>query len=106
MVDRNKDENIVTVAASLEASAVARSRFTVVDPNWISGPPSLPSRISLKLRHGPKLIEASIRPLPPSEEGKERLGIEMDESDRGVAPGQFAVLYEGDVCLGGAMVSD
>lgn len=106
VVDRNRDENIVTVAASVEASAVARNRFTVVDPNWISGEPVLPSRISLKLRHGPKLIDASIRQLPRSEDGKERLEIEMDESDRGVAPGQFAVLYDGDVCLGGAMIED
>jgi tRNA (5-methylaminomethyl-2-thiouridylate)-methyltransferase len=106
VVDRNKDDNVVTVAGSLEASTVARNQFVAVDPNWISGPPILPSRFSLKLRHGPKLIDAAVRLLPPTEDGKEQLQVEMDESDRGVAPGQFAVIYDGDVCLGGAMVSD
>lgn len=104
VVNRNKDENIITVAGSLEAATVARNRFTIVDPNWISGRPALPGRISLKLRHGPKLTDAAIRPLAPSEDGQERLEILMDESDRGVAPGQFSVLYDGDICLGGGMI--
>jgi tRNA-specific 2-thiouridylase len=106
VVNRNKEENVITVAGSLDALSAARNRFTVVNPNWISGPPELPSRITLKLRHGPKLTAASISPLPPSADGRERLEIVMDESDRGVAPGQFSVLYDGDVCLGGAMIEE
>lgn len=106
VVDRNKDENLLTVAGSLEASSVARSRFTAIDPHWISGAPDFPAALSLKLRHGPKIIGATVSFLPPSEDGKERLDIQMDESDRGLAPGQFSVLYDGDVCLGGAMISE
>jgi len=103
VVEKNMDENIVMVAGSLEAVAVARKSFTVVNPNWISGRPEFPARLTLKLRHGPKLIGALVRPLP-GDGSLERLEIEMDESDRGLAPGQFAVLYDGDVCLGGAMI--
>jgi tRNA-specific 2-thiouridylase len=73
-----------------------------VNPNWISGRPELPSRLTLKLRHGPKLIGATVS--SPADETKDRLEIEMDESDRGLAPGQFAVFYNGDICLGGAMI--
>jgi tRNA-specific 2-thiouridylase len=62
----------------------------------------MPARLTLKLRHGPKLISATVRSL--RDNGKEKLGIEMDESDRGLAPGQFAVLYDGEICLGGAMI--
>ncbi|MCK5737293.1 MAG: tRNA 2-thiouridine(34) synthase MnmA, partial [Spirochaetaceae bacterium] len=104
VVEKNMDENIVIVAGSMEAVAVARNKFTVVNPNWISGRPELPARLTLKLRHGPKLIGASVRPMTSTEDGKEKMEIEMDESDRGLAPGQFAVLYDGDVCLGGAMI--
>jgi tRNA U34 2-thiouridine synthase MnmA/TrmU len=30
----------------------------------------------------------------------------MDRADRGVAPGQFGVLYDGEVCLGAGMILD
>ena len=58
----------------------------------------------MKLRHGPKLISGRIKSINPSEDGLERLCVDMDESDRGIAPGQFAVFYDGDQCLGGAMI--
>ena len=35
-----------------------------------------------------------------------RLEVKMDEPDRGVAAGQFAVFYDGDVCLGGGMIAE
>lgn len=104
VVERNREENVVTVAGSPAASAVARDTFTVVNPNWISGPPELPARVELKLRHGPKLTGADVKEIAPSEDGLQRLEIRMDEGDRGIAPGQFAVLYDGDICLGGAMM--
>jgi tRNA-specific 2-thiouridylase len=97
------DENTVTVAGSPDAAASARCAFSVVSPHWISGEPES-GRVQLKLRHGPKIIDANIRPLEPAADGSARLAVTMDEPDRGLAPGQFSVFYDGDVCLGGAMI--
>ncbi len=90
VVAKNMDENTVTVAGSPDAAASARCAFSVVSPHWISGEPES-GRVQLKLRHGPKIIDANIRPLEPAADGSARLAVTMDEPDRGLAPGQFSV---------------
>jgi tRNA-specific 2-thiouridylase len=32
------------------------------------------------------------------------LKVKLDNSDSGIAPGQFAVFYDEDVCLGGGVI--
>jgi len=102
VVAKNHKENTVTIARGMNMDAWACTSFFTGRPNWISGPPR-DTRVNLKLRHGPKTVSATIKNLG-SEQG-ERLRVDMYEPDRGVAPGQFAVFYQEDVCLGGAMIA-
>jgi tRNA U34 2-thiouridine synthase MnmA/TrmU len=32
------------------------------------------------------------------------LSVKLDRSDNGIAPGQFAVFYDDNVCLGGGVI--
>ncbi len=104
VIDRDVKKNIVFVGHEAVAEKAAVSRFNVVRPNWIAGPPIFPARLSLKLRHGPRLIRANVSLSSSPQEGLVRLSVQMDEADRGIAPGQFAVFYKDDLCLGGAMI--
>lgn len=103
VVARNQGENTVTVGHASQAIDVAVSQFSVTNPNWISGRPKIPANVTIKLRHGPKLIAGHIASYSQSRNPC-RLLVCMEESDRGVAPGQFSVFYNEDVCLGGAMI--
>jgi tRNA-5-taurinomethyluridine 2-sulfurtransferase len=77
----------------------ARDAFEVADCRWIATPPS-GSRLELKLRHGPQRIGCEIE---PSDNG---LRVRMDKADPGVAPGQYAIFYEGDCCLGAGVITE
>ena len=98
VTDKNLDQNIIYVSSSMNVLDQKRDQFTVCEPNWISGKPE-GDNLSLKLRHGPRLNNCSVKWI-----SDDRLEVTMDEGDKGVAPGQFAVFYDGEICLGGAKI--
>lgn len=73
------------------------------DAHWIgSAPAGLEAGIdvAVKIRYRQADQPASIRPA-----GDGRLEVTFDTPQRAVAPGQFAVFYDGDRCLGGAVIT-
>jgi tRNA-specific 2-thiouridylase len=76
----------------------SRDELVVADPNWIAGAPEK-HELQLKLRHGPVIVPCTISPLENN-----RIAVKMAEKDTGVAPGQFSVFYDGDVCLGHGVI--
>ena len=56
-------------------------------------------RVEAKLRYRSAAVGASVRPV---EDGFE---LELDEAAHGVAPGQVAVLYDGDAVVGAGVIS-
>jgi tRNA-specific 2-thiouridylase len=71
------------------------------DVNWLSiAPPARPLRGAVKIRYRHQEAPATLTPLP---EG--RVAVEFDAPQRAITPGQAAVFYDGDVCLGGAWIA-
>ena len=77
------------------------SRVVIADRfNWISGEtPEGDIRCSAKIRYRHKEQPASATVLP---DGKVK--ILFDEPQRAITPGQSAVLYDGDIVLGGGII--
>lgn len=94
---RDRDRAVVVTHA--EHLADHRRRvFRVGDVNWI-GPIPEGERFQVRLRHGERLWWATV-----SGVGGPELEITLDEGDPGIAAGQFAVLYQGERCLGGGPI--
>jgi tRNA-specific 2-thiouridylase len=77
-----------------------RTTLAVRGVNWVSiAPPARDLRASVKIRYRHLEAAARVRPL----EGG-RAEVVFEEPQRAVTPGQAAVFYDGDVCLGGGWI--
>ena len=67
--------------------------------HWLISAPSEPLRCTVKVRYRQADQLATLQPLSNGS-----ACIAFDEPQRAVTPGQYAVIYEGDRCLGGAVI--
>jgi tRNA-specific 2-thiouridylase len=75
---------------------LGRDNLTAKRVSWIQGLPSEgPFHAEVKIRYKAKPAPALITPL-----AEDRIAVQFDEPLRDIAPGQGAVMYQGDVCLG------
>ena len=80
--------------------AGGRTECTVGRMNWVSiAEPSTPIRAEVKIRYRSQPALAQIVPIENS-----RIKIIFDEHQFGITPGQAAVLYSGDLVLGGGII--
>ena len=72
------------------------------DINWLAGaPPSGPIPAQVKIRYKAKGVEALVE-----DGGNGRVHVHFQEPVFGITAGQGAVFYDGDVCLGGGIITD
>ena len=99
VVRKDIHDNILYVTHRSHRGERALSRFTVSRPNWICGVPDRHD-VQVKIRHGPRVVRCRI-----ASTGSNALAVQMAEADPGVAPGQSAVFYDGETCLGGGVIA-
>ena len=71
------------------------------DAHWIAGaPPALPARLAAKTRY--RMPDAACTIAAAGGQGS--LDAHFDAPQWAPTPGQYLVLYDGDVCLGGGVI--
>jgi tRNA (5-methylaminomethyl-2-thiouridylate)-methyltransferase len=98
VVGKDLVENRLFVSHAERYLNHARQQFTVGAMHWIAGPPQR-ADLQTKLRHSPHLEPCVLRPL---EDG--RWEVCLAHKDQGVAPGQSAVFYDGEMCVGAGVI--
>lgn len=99
VVKKDTKKNEIFISHGEHFELLARDTFMIGKMHWITGEASSKRELLVKIRHGEKMYPATIECL----EG-ERVQVTLKEKDPGVAEGQFAVLYDGEVCLGGGVI--
>jgi tRNA-specific 2-thiouridylase len=97
VMDKHHPDNALIVSQNgqdllsgwLSASAV----------NWLVPTPTLPMRCAAKVRY-----RQSDQPCGVAVRADGRLLVRFDSPQRAVTAGQYVCFYDGDVCLGGAMI--
>lgn len=95
VVGKNMNNNEVYVSQNMNDEAMWRTEIDLQGIHWINGAPVGSDNLHVRLRHRGKLLSARL-------DGTKLI---LREQERAVAPGQSAVIYAGDECLGGGIVA-
>ena len=97
----NKDiENNTLVVGPRKA--LNRQELTALDTNWISGnAPRNETPVQIKIRYKAQPISGCVSNL-----GQGKTYVRFNEPVFGITPGQGAVFYHNEICLGGGVIAD
>jgi tRNA-specific 2-thiouridylase len=100
VVGKDIEKNVVIVQQGSDHPALYRSSLTATEGSWVSGqPPALPFRCHAKIRYRQPDQECVIEKI---EDG--RIFVSFPMPERAITPRQSIVFYDGEICLGGAVI--
>ena len=100
VVEKDLEKNQLLVAQGSDHPALFHSQLKTGKAHWINQPPSeemIHCQAKIRYRQADQLCEVRV-----NSDGS--LDVEFDEPQRAVTPGQSLVLYQGEQCLGGAVI--
>ena len=98
---KNMAKNEVYVTDDLQDENLWTDNFLIESVQWIDQKPGSNDKLQVRTRHRGELVE--IKNLVEISEFKWRL--ETAEPIRAITPGQSAVIYRKDECLGGGIIA-
>ena len=99
IVKKDVKKNILYVASGDENKYLLSDSCTVTNLNWITEKPKEGQHINAKFRYRQKDNGVTIHFIDEN-----KILLIFDEPYKAVTPGQAAVLYDGDICLGGGLI--
>ena len=94
--------NTLYVAQGHEHPWLLTNALSAMDASWIAGSPPAPGNFSAKTRYRQADSACEIQAGPS---GVQSFQLQFPEPQWAVTPGQSAVLYDGEICLGGGIIT-
>ena len=98
VVSKDCGQNTVFISRNYYSEDKQRNSFFITGCNWIGALPEK-DELQVKLRHGAHRYVCQLR-----RETDTSYHVTLLGHDQGIAQGQFAVFYDGDICLGSGMI--
>lgn len=99
---KDMDKNEVYVTTYLDDKRLWYKELDLADVHWINGAPKAGAKVQVRTRHRASMVEAT---LDIASAGKGTLRVVLKDEIRAATPGQSAVIYDGDVVVGGGVVT-
>jgi tRNA-specific 2-thiouridylase len=97
VIEKDQRKNALIVGSKEDLD---RQRLWANNVNWVSiEPPTKPIHAQVKIRYKSSEDPAIINPVVGGS-----VEVKFDHSIKGITPGQAAVFYDSDICLGGGII--
>lgn len=99
VLDKDVEKNLLIVSQG-EDSVLFKDGLVTEGFNFITPPPSSEFMCEVRIKHRQPLQKAVATVL-----GNGDVRIVFDNKQRAISPGQYAVVYVGEICLGGGVIN-
>ena len=97
---KDRSRNVLIVVQGHDHPLLCARELTCGNLHWLAAPPTGPRRCTVRVRHRHTDQPATLHP-----DAADTVRVLFDEPQRALTPGQFAVAYDGDRCLGGGTIT-
>jgi len=102
VADKRIDANELIVVQGHDHPLLMKKALSAADAAWVAGrPPQAPSVHTAKTRY-----RQADAPCTLSKAAESEINVEFSAPQWAVTPGQSVVLYDGEVCIGGAVITN
>jgi tRNA-specific 2-thiouridylase len=96
VIDKQPAENVLVVGTREQRG---RTEFSISETHWISGAMPAVDDLVVRIRYKAQEVPASLKRI-----SDEITQVEIERSLPDITPGQQAVFYSGEICLGGGKI--
>ena len=98
MARKDLERNVLVAVQGHDHPWLLATHLQAADTSWVAGAPPAAGRLAAKTRYRQADAPCAFEPRDGG------FALDFDAPQWAVTPGQSAVLYDGEVCLGGGVI--